>query len=104
VIENANGRVDAGVYVTGWAKTGPVGVVDSTLRASTQAMALIKSDIEAGVIHPKPDDPISIVPGHFTTYADWERIDAQELAHGAQAGKLREKTASLDEMLKLIGR
>jgi ferredoxin--NADP+ reductase len=40
----------------------------------------------------------------YTTYADWQKLDALELARGQSAGRPRVKFTSVPEMLKALGR
>ena len=40
VYENDKGKVDTGLYCSGWAKTGPVGVIAATLNSSQVHISL----------------------------------------------------------------
>ena len=42
-----------GLYVAGWAKRGPVGIIDATLRDARETFTTILNDIEAGKLEPK---------------------------------------------------
>eukprot|EP00349_Pseudokeronopsis_sp_Brazil_P010010 CAMPEP_0202973530 /NCGR_PEP_ID=MMETSP1396-20130829/51038_1 /ASSEMBLY_ACC=CAM_ASM_000872 /TAXON_ID= /ORGANISM="Pseudokeronopsis sp., Strain Brazil" /LENGTH=63 /DNA_ID=CAMNT_0049705753 /DNA_START=882 /DNA_END=1070 /DNA_ORIENTATION=+ len=42
-----------GLYVAGWAKRGPVGIIDSTLRESMDTFRVIKHHLEEGVLEEK---------------------------------------------------
>jgi hypothetical protein len=96
--------VAPGVYATGWAKTGPVGIVDSTLRTSIQTIALINEDLESGTISAKSTSLDALIPERATCYADWLKVDEHELAQGHAAGKLREKVNSIEKMLAIMGK
>ena len=40
------GKVDIGLYVAGWIKRGPVGIVDATLRDSMETFKMVKHHLE----------------------------------------------------------
>jgi adrenodoxin-NADP+ reductase len=58
-----DGSPQIGLYVCGWAKRGPVGIIDATLRDSKETFGMIKHHIENGQL-----------PEMKTTIADVERI------------------------------
>ena len=89
-----------GLYVAGWAKRGPVGIIDATLRDARETFATILSDIEAGLLQPKNGS--CEFPSDTVSFSKWELINDHELAEGKQLNKLREKIRSRDEMLKII--
>ena len=43
--ENGNETIP-GVYVAGWAKRGPVGIIDATLRDTKQTFGVLKHHLE----------------------------------------------------------
>lgn len=61
VIKNVRGRVVGedgepvrGMYVAGWAKRGPVGIIDATLRDAKETYQEILQDIQSNSLVPKP--------------------------------------------------
>jgi len=42
-----------GLYVAGWIKRGPVGIVDATLRDSMETFKMLKHHLENGMLAPK---------------------------------------------------
>jgi len=46
-----------GLYVSGWLKRGPVGIIDSTLRDSVDTFRIIKHHLECDLI---PERKISV--------------------------------------------
>lgn len=40
------GKIDVGLYVAGWIKRGPVGIVDATLRDSMETFKMVKHHLE----------------------------------------------------------
>ena len=88
----ADGTVCPGVYAAGWIKRGPSGVIGTNKPDAVETMEQLLTDHDAGNL-PTPEGPdagaivellrsrgVSIV-----TYADWQRLDALELAAGRQA-------------------
>ena len=41
-----SGELDIGLYVAGWIKRGPVGIVDATLRDSMETFRMLKHHLE----------------------------------------------------------
>lgn len=119
VIPNEHGRVidpDAnapvtGVYVAGWIKRGPSGVIGTNKPDSTDSVTSMLADVEKGV-HWRPaeaDRPaaealIFARQPLALTYADWQRLDALECSNGQACGRPRLKFASVEEMLNALGR
>jgi len=79
VIENGATPI-IGLYVAGWAKRGPVGIIDATLRDARETFATIKADIEAGLLLPKSIETSCKFPNDLVTFKAWEKIDEYELS------------------------
>lgn len=97
IVPNDDGRVAPGLYVTGWAKRGPSGVIPTN---RTDGMALadkVAADIAALPAPPETDDPLTLLRERgvpVVTYDDWRRHDAAEIA-AAPAGAPRKKSPKL---------
>jgi len=106
VIANTDGRIDAGLYAVGWAKRGPSGTIP-TNRAD--AMAVVDRLLaERGAIGPagKPggaalDRLLAERRVRVVSFADWQRINAAEVARAAP-GHPREKFVRVDDMLAVL--
>ncbi|MGQ0845751.1 MAG: FAD-dependent oxidoreductase [Sporichthyaceae bacterium] len=110
-IPNAAGRVVAGqdplvgVYVTGWAKRGPSGVIGTNRRCAEETVQTLLADHAAGNLNP----PIGTTEAltelilerapHALDYRDWRAIDAHERALGKEHGRPRTKLVDVAEML-----
>jgi ferredoxin--NADP+ reductase len=119
VIPNDKGRVldvessgpVTGLYVTGWIKRGPSGVIGTNKPDSVETVASMLADLEQGA-HWTPSEPeagaveaLVVARQPFAlTYADWRRLDALECSSGEACGRPRLKFASLEEMLAALGR
>ncbi|KAH0563627.1 NADPH:adrenodoxin oxidoreductase, mitochondrial isoform X1 [Cotesia glomerata] len=104
LVINSHGKVQNNLYAAGWAATGPIGVILSTMTNAFQTGNLIKqelnvSDHKAGTkglikILEKKNIPI-------VTFENWEKIDKAERDRGKLLGKPREKIVDVAEMLKV---
>ena len=69
-----------GLYAAGWAKRGPVGIIDSTLRDTMETMRHISHHLNEDLLQEKftsVEDIMNLIPiGHkVITYDDWVKID-----------------------------
>ena len=53
VIDQESGKHDVGLYVAGWIKRGPVGIVDATLRDSMETFKMLKHHMENDMLAEK---------------------------------------------------
>ena len=109
VIPNLEGRVEgrAGEYTAGWIKRGPSGVVGTNRKDATDTVAHLIADANAGSLpsaqHPETaaiDALLAAKNVEVFTFADWQALDAHELAQGQQQGRPRHKVVQREEMLK----
>jgi ferredoxin--NADP+ reductase len=100
-VVNDEGRVGDNVYVVGWAKRGPSGVIGTNKSDSTDVMKLLVEDLKA----PKTTGDITEVLGDalVVTQSHWEAINAAEIAAGEPNGRPRVKSVDRQEMLGLGG-
>ena len=112
VVPNQAGRVldldeeqVPGVYVTGWIKRGPVGLIGHTKGDALETITSLLEDAE-NLVAPKYSSPDAIldflaargIP--FTTWEGWGRLDAHEKSLGAAAGRERIKVVEREDMLR----
>jgi len=100
-VVNTDGRVKDNVYVVGWAKRGPSGVIGTNKSDSTDVMKLLVEDLKA----PKTTGDITELLGDalVVTQSHWEAINAAEIAAGAPNGRPRVKSVDKAELLRLAG-
>uniref|UniRef100_A0A672IH27 NADPH:adrenodoxin oxidoreductase, mitochondrial n=1 Tax=Salarias fasciatus TaxID=181472 RepID=A0A672IH27_SALFA len=111
VIPNSMGRVQqaAGLYCSGWVKTGPTGVIATTMNNSFDTARSLLEDMDSGAL-----DVSSTRPGSQSisallaergvkavTFSGWEKIDDVETRRGEVSGKPREKLLTVQEMLQV---
>lgn len=112
-IPNASGRVlDAnrahvpGLYVTGWIKRGPTGVIGTNRADSVETTTALLEDWPRITAATKSGasaiDPLLRQRGvRVFSFADWQRIDRAERER-ARAGAPREKLLSQDDVVEVL--
>ncbi|MCE2489711.1 MAG: FAD-dependent oxidoreductase [Anaerolineae bacterium] len=120
IIPNEKGRVlreqdgaDSlpGLYVVGWIKRGPSGVIGTNKPDSVETVTMLLEDLAAGRLW----QPASPAPGAIddlleerglrpVSFADWQTLDALEQERGEALGRPRLKYSRVEEMLAALDR
>lgn len=104
VLDIDGGLVDA-TYVTGWIKRGPVGLIGHTKSDAAETVNSLLSDLP-GLRVPEVTDPDAILTNlaakdvDYTTWAEWERLDAHEISRGEVQGRERVKVVAREDMIR----
>ena len=116
VIPNEAGRVTepdgspvTGMYVSGWIKRGPTGVIGTNKKDGTETATAMLEDVERSVVL----DPSNVDPAatealvrerkpEAVSYDDWTRLDQIELARGEESGRPRVKFTSRSEITEAL--
>jgi len=98
-VVNTDGRVAENVYVVGWAKRGPSGVIGTNKSDAADVMKLLVEDL--GVPKSAGDITDVITHNRVVTQAHWQAINEAEVAAGEPLGKPRRKAVDREELLKL---
>ncbi len=105
-IPNEAGRVEPGVYVAGWIKRGPTGVIGTNKKDATETVEHLLEDVAFGRLEAKPDTTAVAVDAllaergvRVVAYDGWCAIDEVERAAGEKSGRPRVKLCSWDELL-----
>jgi ferredoxin/flavodoxin---NADP+ reductase len=98
---NSDGHVSENLYVVGWAKRGPSGVIGTNKSDAADVMNLLVAALK----EPKPTAELSslITTNKVISQSHWESINAAEIALGEPHGKPRIKAVSREELLRLGG-
>jgi len=99
-IANIAGHVEHNIYVTGWAKRGPVGVIGTNKSDSADVVDLIIDSLK----EPKNAAGIEglLKSGHqIIDQVGWEKINASEVISGELAGKPRIKEVDWKKLISL---
>ncbi|MFN9795261.1 MAG: FAD-dependent oxidoreductase [Gemmatimonas sp.] len=117
VVPNVKGHVVAaagsqavvpGLYVAGWIKRGPQGIIGTNKLCATDTVTQLLADVAAGDIPALRDDLPSIDAllaergVRVTSWSDWQTLDKAEQARGAAAGRPRVKLTNVAEMLEIV--
>jgi ferredoxin--NADP+ reductase len=113
IIPNIRGRIAdeeenntlTGLYVTGWIKRGPTGVIGTNKRDSGETVALMIEDIKNNNTF-RPENPTSdkietLIKERnpeYINYEDWLKIDKEEINRGEKEGKPRVKFTNIDDI------
>jgi len=97
-VVNTDGRVKDNLYVVGWAKRGPSGVIGTNKSDAAAVIELLVSDLKS----PKNAGDISELITHqvVVTQGHWQKINEAEVAAGESLGKPRRKSIAREELLK----
>ena len=97
-VVNTDGRVKDNLYVVGWAKRGPSGVIGTNKSDAAAVIELLVSDLQS----PKNSGDISELITHqvVVTQELWQKINEAEVAAGEPKGKPRVKSVDRAELLK----
>ena len=104
IIPNDDGRVDDGLYVAGWIKRGPTGVISSNRPDGVAVAGHIQQDFgadgskpgRAGLENLLKERSIRVV-----SYADWKKIEAAE-TENAEGDHPRKKFVTIQDMLDVL--
>lgn len=122
VVPNIRGRVlrnksddylvpEEGLYVCGWLKRGPTGIIATNLYCAEETVAGIIEDLgqeplastsslpkpgREGLLQLLDSRNVRVLP-----FSAWEKIDSEEKRRGSMKQKPREKLSSWDELLKV---
>ncbi|MFZ9986395.1 MAG: FAD/NAD(P)-binding protein [Candidatus Nanopelagicales bacterium] len=110
VIPNRDGRVldgdrpVRGVYVAGWIKRGPSGIIGTNKKDAVQTVACLLEDFADAstwtASRPDPADVDAALAGHdVVSIGGWRSIDVAERALGATRGRDRTTLHDRDDLL-----
>lgn len=96
IVPNAEGWVSRGLYVVGWAKRGPSGVIPTNRTDSIAVAGLVLADLDQRPAPAEADlaDTLNRRGVSIVTWDDWVRTDKQEMA-SAEPGAPRKKRVSV---------
>ncbi len=103
---DANGAPVPGLYVNGWIKRGPSGLIGASRRDARETVRSLLADAEAGVLGGArtltPDGLDALLAAEGVEVVDltgWGRLDAHEAGAGAHVGRSRVKVVDHDAMV-----
>ena len=97
------------LYTAGWIKRGPSGVIGTNKPCAISTVKAMLADLPAlnadpADARPEAVDALLAERGiQAVSFADWQRLDALEVANGEKVGKPREKFTRVADMLSALG-
>jgi ferredoxin--NADP+ reductase len=119
IVPNESGRVTdgqggdtlQGIYVAGWIKRGPSGVIGTNKPDAGETVDCMLQDVAEGrVLNPATPDPaaaenmVRSAQPSCISWGDWRSIQEIEDARGAELGRPRLKMTSVEDMLAALQR
>ncbi len=107
-VTDINGTIEPGLYTAGWIKRGPSGIIGTNRADSVATIKSLTDDLESNTDSAqKPDDEalVKLLQNkdiNYVSFADWKKIDTDEISRGEPKGKPREKYTYVQEMLDII--
>ncbi|MER5670290.1 FAD-dependent oxidoreductase [Pseudonocardia alni] len=97
-IPHRAGRVDSGLYVTGWIKRGPTGVIGANKACALETAATLLADVPPEDTGPVP----SVHAGRpVVSWPGWLAIDRAEAALGERHGRARTTIHELSRLVRI---
>jgi ferredoxin/flavodoxin---NADP+ reductase len=106
VLTAPEGTVVPGIYVTGWIKRGPSGVIGSNKQCARETVQRLVLDVGAGVVTPVSDDErltelLRERCPNAIGFDGWLRVDTAERLAGLKSGKPRVKFVHVEDMRRV---
>lgn len=111
VVDPETGAPVVGIYVAGWIKRGPSGIIGTNKPDAGETVGCMMADAAAGVLlNPSNTDADSVeahvrrIQPDFVSWEGWARIRAAEEAKGQSANRPRVKLTTREEILAALYR
>eukprot|EP01080_Neovahlkampfia_damariscottae_P002345 gene2345-2813_t len=107
IIPNEQGRVGSNIYVSGWLKRGPVGVIATNVTdAKETSECMIQDSIKLSESEETLggrafETYLTTKNVEYVTFDQFKKIDDFEVGEGKKCGKSRNKITDIDEMLSI---
>ncbi|GAB3218134.1 FAD-dependent oxidoreductase [Mycolicibacterium hippocampi] len=104
-VTDGTGKPVTGVYVTGWIKRGPQGVIGTNRSCAEQTVAQLLTDFDAGLLRREvaARDALRALMDHRglspVDWSGWRAIDTAERERGSAASRPRVKLVAMEELL-----
>ena len=103
ITSEQDGTVLPGLYTAGWIKRGPSGIIGTNRACAVESVNALLEDVDQlAADKPGRNGLYAILERNgvqHINFAQWEKIDAAEIAAGNPKGKPREKFTYCEEML-----
>ena len=107
IIPNDRGRVEPGLYVVGWIKRGPSGLIGTNKKDSEESVERLLEEVATLRLAADPHNAslkkvLAERGVRLVTFSDWRKIDAAEIERGRLQGKPRDNFTSVAQMLATL--
>ncbi len=106
ITDGPDGAVAPGLYTAGWIKRGPSGIIGTNRACAVQTVESLKDDLSSLPADRPGSDALAQLLSErdvrSVNFAEWRRIDAEEISRGESKGKPREKFTRREEMLQVL--
>lgn len=106
VLDARNGAPVPGLFVAGWAKRGPSGIIGTNKPDAVETVgSLLEARDRGGLAVPVAGDVVPLLRERgvrFVTYDDWKRLDSLERQIGAAEGRPRSKFVRISDALEAL--
>lgn len=112
IISNINGRVtdNPGVYVCGWAKRGPSGIIGTNKWDAEEVISAIYDDYinkrfdiqDKQNVKEKVNEILKERNVKYIDFEDWSIINDLEINRGKEKGKVRDKFTTKEEIFEAL--
>eukprot|EP00438_Fugacium_kawagutii_P033341 Skav204227 [mRNA] locus=scaffold1550:157239:158510:- [translate_table: standard] len=109
-VPHTNGCVEqsssglGGLYVSGWLKRGPQGIIASNIGDAQETAAKLWADLQTQSAKTPKETFAESLAAAAVGFEDWKRLEAEELRRGQEMGKAAAKFTNVAEMLKFLGK
>lgn len=106
-VHHADGTIVPGVFVTGWIKRGPSGIIGTNKADSLETIEALLEDLSK-TAPARASGLEGVLPmierrsGRVVSLSDWFAIDGAEVERGSSVGKPREKFTRIGDMLAIL--
>lgn len=105
-VTDESGQPLPGLYVAGWTKRGPTGVIGTNKSDAAETARTVLADATDLPPAPEPDPEaidtlLTAREVSYVTWEGWTRLDAYETTHGQGSGRTRVKIHDLNEMIAI---
>lgn len=98
-LKNSDGHVSDNLFVVGWAKRGPSGVIGTNKSDSTEVMKLLVSKLESPKKSANFAEILDAKKVEYVLQNTWEKINQAETTAGLEAGRPRVKITDREKLL-----
>ena len=111
VVDLATKAPVRGMYVAGWIKRGPSGVIGTNRPCALESVKCLVEDLKNGAVLAPTANAADGIPALLASrgvkpldFSDWTKLDTMEVAKGTAAGRPRVKFVSLEQMNAALGK